>query len=294
MTKLKAMITKAWIFVVAAVLIVGSSTAMAFTLDRNVPESASANEIWITPDAKEGIQSLSAENDNTIEYSVIDLSKTAHERRALIEEKLSKIEGITPEQIEEKCNTIIYNLTPGEKDISAQQAAAYAADILKKAYKVDFNGYTAEASFARSAVPNSDSWTVAFYSPEAVRNNEQSWIGKTYIAAVNSVNCTMLYASFCNREYTQINEDLENPEWLEKSVQAISALLPENVSISSSKVVSALPETGVTVVCELSNGSAYSVRLTGEKKEAADYMFFPHGYDGSLDYSNTAKEKAVG
>lgn len=81
--------------------------------------------------------------------------------------------------------------------------------------------------------------------------------------------------------------------WKDKAEQAISVFIPENVSITSSKVLSATPETGVTVVCELSDGTAYAVRLIGENKEATVYIYFPNGYDGSLDYKPVT-EKGLG
>ena len=292
MKKLNQIVTKTWIFVAGVVLIVGSSSAMAYALDRNVPASATANVV--TANVKETINSSSLGTGVTAEYSVTDLSKTGPARGDQIRAKLSMIKDITPEQIEEKYNTIISNLTPGAKDISAEQAAAYAANILEKAYKVDFKGYTAEASFSRNPIPNSDNWTIIFHSPEETQNKDQKRTAKSYIASVNSVNGTMQDASFFDPVYTTyINKNLKDPVWKEKAEQAISAILPKNVSISSSRVISAIPEGGVTVVTELSDGSACSVRLTGENKEAVAYIFFPNGYDGSLDF-NPATDKAVG
>lgn len=295
MNTLKEIVTKTWIFVAGVVLILGSSSAMAFALDRNVPASATANVV--TTNAKETINSSSLGTGVTAEYSVTDLSKTGPERAGQIKRKLSMIKDITPEQIEEKYNTIIANLTPGAKDISAGQAATYAADILEKAYKVDFKGYTAEANFSRNPIPNSDNWTVIFHSPEEIQNKDQQRFAKSYIASVNSVNGTMQNASFFDPDYdtydTYINKNLNDPLWMEKAEQAISAILPKNVTISSSKVISALPEGGITVVSELSDGSACSVRLTGENKEALAYVFFPNGYDESLNF-NPATDKAVG
>ncbi|ATW26565.1 hypothetical protein [Candidatus Formimonas warabiya] len=288
MTKFKTVVNKAWVFVAAAALIAGSSSAMAFALDRNVPESASAHAAGITIDANAYNQIPAAETGITAEYSVTDLSKTVSDQKEYIREKLSMIDGITPEQIEEKYHEIISNMTPGEKDLSAEQAAAYAAGILKKAYGVDFQGYTAEASFSRSPVPNSDSWTVIFHAPKEDQNT------KRYIASIDSVNGRMLDASFYNLNYREENnKDLDNPAWTNKALQEIAKFLPENVSITGSKVVLATPAGGVIVVCELSDGSAYAVRLTGENKEAAAYIFFPNGYDGSLDY-HPATGKSVG
>ncbi|MEL7565821.1 MAG: hypothetical protein AAGU27_13150 [Dehalobacterium sp.] len=294
MSKFKTLVSKTWIFIAAAAIIAGSSSAMAFALNNSVPESASANIVPFTAAIQENIQNQAPNTEVTGEYSVTDLSKSVHEQKDIIIDKLNRIEGITPEQVEEKCNAIISNMIPGEKDISAQQAAAYAAGILKKAYKVDFTGYTAEASFSRSSFPNSDSWTVMFRSPEAARNDEQRWAGKTYYASVDSVNGIMLNAGSCDFDYTEENnKNLQDPQWKNKAEQLISALMPEDVSITGSKVVWATPETGVTVVCELSDGSACAVRLTGKNKEAAAYIYFPNGYDGSLDYK-PLKDHGVG
>ncbi|MCO1603717.1 hypothetical protein [Desulfosporosinus nitroreducens] len=176
----------------------------------------------------------------------------------------------------------------GAKDISAEQAAAYAADILKKAYNVDFTSYTAHASFSKNPMPNSDNWTVIFHAP-----NEDNTTNR-YIASVDSVNGSMLDASSFNLSYLVDNsKNLEGPEWRNKAEEDIARLMPEEVSITSSKVIYATPETGVMVVSELSDGSACAVRLTGENKEAAVYIFFPNGYDGSLDLEPIA-ENAVG
>jgi hypothetical protein len=79
------------------------------------------------------------------------------------------------------------------------------------------------------------------------------------------------------------NKDLEIPEWKNKAVQKVSKLIPENVTITNSKVVFSNPQTEVTVVSELSNGSAYAIRLVSENKVPAVILYFPDGYDGSLD-----------
>lgn len=282
MKKLKEIVSKTWVISAGALLILGSSSAMAFALDPNVPESASA---YVSTAAAQDTNNYSSfKTGVAAEYSVIDVSKGWPERENLIKDKLSHINGITPEQVEEKYNEIISNSTPGAKDISAEQAAAYAADILKKIYTVDFTGYTAQASFSRNPMPNSDNWTVIFHSPDETQPKDWERSEKSYIASVNSVNGSILDASFYDPDYTPyINQNLNDPAWMNKAEQAISAILPENVTIISSKVISAIPEGGVTIVSELSDGSACSVRLTGENMDAVAYIFFPNGYDGSLD-----------
>ena len=280
MSKIKAFLGRTWIYAAAAALIIGSSTTMAFALNNNLTKGATENLVTFTAPIQENVQNEALKAQDTAEYTVTDLSKGDPERKDMIMDKLSKQENLTPEQIEENYKAIIAAMTPGEKDISAQQAAAYAAGILKKAYEVDFTGYTAQASFSRSPVPGSDSWTVIFHAPQ---ENEGS---TRYVASVDSVNGTMLDASAFNLDFRNMenSSNLEDPEWKNRAVEKISKLLPENVTITGSKIVFATPETGVMVVCELSDGSALATRLTGENKEAAVYIYFPNGYDGSLDY----------
>lgn len=285
MAKLKEIVTKTWVIGAGALLILGSSSAMAYALG-NVPESASA--YVVTSTAQETTNNSPLRTGVTAEYSVTDLSKGGPEQEKLIKDKLSLTKDFTPEQIEEKYEDIIANLTPGDKDMSAEQAAAYAADILKKAYNVDFTGYTAQASFSKNPMPNSDNWTVIFHVPNEDNTTQR------YIASVDSVNGSMLDASSFNLSYLpDNNKNLADPEWKNKAEEDIAKLMPENVTITSSKVLYATPETGVMVVSELSNGSACAVRLTGENKEAAAYIFFPNGYDGSLDLKPIT-ENAVG
>ncbi|SHI24497.1 hypothetical protein [Desulfosporosinus lacus] len=286
MKKLKEIAAKTWVIGAGALLILGSSSAMAFALDPNVPESSSA--YVVATNTQETTNNFSLETGVTAEYSVIDLSKGSPERDKLIRDKLSLTEDITPEQIEEKFKDIISNSIPGAKDISAEQAAAYAADILKTAYNVDFTSYTAHASFSKNPMPNSDNWTVIFHAPNEDNTTQR------YIASVDSVNGSMLDASSFNLSYLVDNsKNPEDPEWKNKAEEDIARLMPEEVSITSSKVIYATPETGVMVVSELSDGSACAVRLTGENKEAATYIFFPNGYDGSLDLKPIT-ENAVG
>ncbi|EHQ91146.1 hypothetical protein [Desulfosporosinus youngiae] len=287
MTKFRTIANKTWVFAAATALIIGSSSAMAYALSPDVPTNALNNAAPITAPVTQTNQGQASNAGVLPNYTVIDLSKSVNDRKALIEQKLSMIESITPEQIEEKCKAILANMIPGEKDISAQQAAAEAESILKKAYGVDFQGYTAEASFSRSSVPNSDNWTVIFRSPEEMQNKDRKDV-KSYLAGVDSVNGTILNLSSYDRNFTENNnndKNLGDPEWKNKAEEAIAKLMAENVSITGSKVVSATPAGGVSVVCELSDGSACAVRLTGEDKDMAAYVYFPNGYDGSFDYN---------
>ena len=137
----------------------------------------------------------------------------------------------------------------------------------------------AYASFSRNPVPNSDNWTVIFHAP----NENQS--SKRYSASVNSVTGSMLDASVYDLTYTEVNsQNVQDPTWKATAEADIAKLIPENVSITGSKVVAATPLIGVMVVSELSDGSACAVRLFGANKEAAAYQYFPNGYDGSWDY----------
>ncbi len=295
MFKNKKFISRAWIFVVAAVIIAGSSAGMAFVLNNSVPEGPAGEIAPYATGAAADIQAQTSKAGITAEYTVIDFSKQGlnPEKSNALREKLSLIKDITPQQIEEKYKAIIANMIPGAKDISAEQAAAYAADIVKKVFEVDFTGYTAEARFSRSPVPNSDSWTVVFHETQEPPNAKQ------YIASVNSINGTMVNASSYTLNFreddfvVEISRDLENPEWKDKAEQVARRLMPESVVITGSKVVFSAPETGVTVVCNLSDGTAYSVRLAGENKDVSACLYFPDGYDGSLD-KKPASENGVG
>lgn len=295
MLKIKTMFKKTWIFVVAAAAIAGSSYAMAYALNDNTAEIASVNSAPLTTVSDGIAQTQAPETEITAEYSVTDLSKNASGQRNLIIDKLKRTEDITPEEIEQRYNEIIAMMTPADKDISAEQAAAYAADILKKAYAVDFTGYTAQASFSKNPLPNTDNWTVIFHAPKEEANS------KRYIASVDSVNGRMLDAGCYNLDFREnadrnpdeFSENLNDPQWLIKAEQAVSVLMPENVSITGSKVVFAAREIGVTTVCNLSDGSAISVRLAGKGMEAAAYVYFPNGYDGSLD-AKPLSENGVG
>lgn len=283
MTKFKSIISKSWVYCAAAALIIGSSSVMAFALDNNVPEKAAANVVPIAAAVQQNTQVPSYSAELKTPYTVIDNSKNFDDLREKIKLKLSYIQGITTEQIEQRCNEIIANMTPAEKDISAEQAAAYAANILTKAYNVDFTGYIAEASFSRSPIPNTDSWSVVFRAPQEIQDRDKERT-KSYFAGVDSVKGTMQYASFFDDSFDTVrSKNLKDTAWKDTAVQAILKVMPENVSINTIRVVMATPETGVSVVCELSDGSALAVRLVGENMEAATYVFFPNGYDGSMD-----------
>lgn len=281
MFKIKKLFNKSWIFITTAAIIVGSSSAMAFALNNNIPESISVN-VPSTSATKEILETQNFIEEATAEYIVIDRSKSEPEKD-IIKEKL-KSDGISKELLEEKCNDILSNMIPGKRDISAEQAAAFAAAIVKKAYGVDLTGYTADTSFSRSPIPNNDNWGVIFHAPNEVN----------YSVSVDSVNGTMLNLGFYTLDYAEEDsENLEDPSWKTTAEKEIGKLLKKDISIVNSKVVLASKAGGVIVVCELSDGSACAVRLVGENKEAVAYIYFPSGYDGSLDYTPIS-ENGVG
>jgi hypothetical protein len=128
-------------------------------------------------------------------------------------------------------------------------------------------------------VPNSDNWTVIFCAPQEAQSD------KTYLASIDSVSGAVLNASCYNLNERTIkySENVQDPAWETKALEDIAKLLPSGNSIVNSKVIAATPEAGVMVVSNLSNGSAFAVRLVGENKEAVAIQYFPNGYDGSWD-----------
>ena len=274
-------VKKVWIYGAATAIIIASTSTMAYALNTNIPASVSAKVVSSAAAPKADNQAQAAGSEITTEYKVVDLSKgfPSQEQEKALKNKLSLIKGITPEQIEEKYQAIVAAAIPGAKDISAEQAAADAAAILKKVYGVDFTGYTAEVSFARNSVPNTDNWGVIFHA------SNESDDSKRYEASVNSVDGTILDLGCYDLSYREENtQNLQDPSWKTTAEADVAKLMPENVSITGSEVVSATPETGVSIVSKLSDGSAYALRLTGANQEAAAVQYFPNGYDGSWDY----------
>lgn len=289
MIKIKTLIGKAWVFAAAAAIIIGSSSAMAFALNSSIPESSTADTGPAMTGSEANAPARSMETEAT-EYTVVDTlnSYLDSDTKKAVYDKL-EASGFAPEQMEEKYQEIIANMTPGEKDMTAGQAAAYAADIVKKAYGTDLTGYIAQASFSRNpAVPNSDNWGVFFHAPQENNNSNR------YYASVDSVSGIMLDAGWFNLDDRDAdNKNLNDPAWVDTAVRDIEKLIPDQISVTGTKVVSATEAGGVMVVCELSDGSAFAVRLTGENKDAAAYQYFPNGYDGSWDYHKPT-ENGVG
>lgn len=282
MLEIKKLISKTWIFGVAALAIAGSSCAMAFALNNNnVPESSTVEVAPYTTPVAANIQTPAIKSEATAEYTVVDQSNRRFDNRykSAMMNKLSNSKEFTREQAPKKYDELITNITPDENDISADQAAAYAAEKLQKVFDVDFTGYTADATFLRNHVPNSHSWFIAFHKLKEEPNT------RTYIASVNALNGTIHNIYSHTTDFSvENNKDLENPEWKNKAIQVVQKFIPENTTIIDSTVLSATSNTGVTVLCKLSDNSAYFVRLSGDNKEIEAFIYYPNGYDGSLDF----------
>jgi hypothetical protein len=63
------------------------------------------------------------------------------------------------------------------RKVCYNKTASSAATLLKKAYGVNLTGYTTEASFSKSAVPNSDIWELSFSTPPNAQNSIASILG---------------------------------------------------------------------------------------------------------------------
>jgi hypothetical protein len=168
-----------------------------------------------------------------------------------------------------RANEIQFTYIPGDKDISAEQAAAYEAGMLKKVFAANLSGYTARAGFLRGSLPGTDSWTVWFEptgQPDQSGQTEEAKanLAKSYTVYLNSVSGTIINASSSDDLSALKNVDLNDSGWQEKAEQAVSGLLPKNVSITSCKVTASDGlKIGVPVLYELSGGTAYMVGLAG-------------------------------
>lgn len=279
--KLLKTVKKVWVLPVAAALIAGSGLTMNFILSsKSFAETGSETvpiqqqqTSFVQPEAKP------AATEAAPEYTVIDQSETF--TRDKLAESL-KIKGAPEAELDSRVDEIQSTYVPGEKDITAEQAAAYSAGMLKKAFAASLDGYTARAGFLRGSLPGSDTWTVWFDPADPSASSGQ----RSYMVFLNSVNGTIINASSSDDLSALKNADLNDPEWREKAEQAVTALLPQNVSIRSSQVTAWDGLViGVPVLCELSDGSAYMVGLAGDDKQVANLYFFQNGYDGSLDNS---------
>lgn len=276
MTKFKTMIKKGWVGLAAVVLIGGSVATMTFTLGQNGAVYAAQNVAPITDAVKVNNKDQITKNQVKAKYTLI--VKTTADLEKDFKEKLGSQKGITTKQLAEQIKVQMECQTPGTKDISGEQAAAYAAASIKKVYGVDLKGYTAEPGFEKSNIPNSDVWAVDFRDPKNIQ--------VSYLVKVNSVSGELSEISL-GKDYgvidLNLNKNMNDPSWKQKAVKDVSALLPSTVTVKNSKVIETNPIYGVTVLCELSDGSAHVIILYGENKEITTYCVFSNGYDGSFD-----------
>jgi len=277
MTILKKTRNKLLVLSIASVLVIGGTTYMTYAASRGVSSNIT------TIDKSNGI-------NPTVEYTLIDNSKVTEEYKTQMRTKLSMQKGITPEQIDKQLSDLVASLTPSSKDISVQQAAVYGANSIKKTFAAELKGFTAYAIFHKAS--NSSSgfcWDIQFKSPELIESEKNAasqgkrCAGKYYIATVDSVKGTMLDTSFGEDLASNDNGNLSDPAWIDAAKKCVSTYISKDVTITNAKVVNKGADVGVTVVCKLSNGSAYGVRLVGKDKLPAFSSFFPHGYDGTLD-----------
>lgn len=291
MKRLRELVKKTWVYATAAALIVGSSSGMALYLGNSTPVKAASNVVVLTDTLKPSAPLMTTNAAAKVNYKLIDKSKTVYDDKEALKKKLSYNKNLTPQQIEEQCNKILASQIPGAKDISPEQAASYSADMLIKAFSADLNGYIAEARFLKSTVPNSDTWTIVFHPDEQPVDKGQKRFTRIYIADVNSVSGKMISVEYSANTFPLTKVNLNDSSWAKKAEQAVSQILPKEVSIKSSKIAASDPQFGVYVVCELSDGTAYAVRMVGENKEVRTFLYFQNGYDGSLEKYGTEPAK---
>ncbi|MCS7460921.1 hypothetical protein N0M98_12280 [Paenibacillus doosanensis] len=282
MNKLKTTVKKAGVFVAAAALIAGGGGTMYILLSG---ETFAQTGVQVVQQPKRDVlpETKAAATEVKAEYTVIDQS-AAYTTDKLKETLTAK--GAPTAELESRAAELQSTYVPGEKDITAEQAAAYGAGLLKKTFAADLNGYTARAGFLKGSVPGTDTWSVTFEpaGPSGGAAAEASG-AKSYSVYLNSVNGKIINASSSYDRNAVKNADLNDPAWKEKAKQAVTALLPTNVTITSVKITAAdgVDKIGVPVLCELSDGSAYMAGLAGDNKEIVNLYYFQTGYDGSLD-----------
>lgn len=269
MSKLKKVVGKTWALGAAAAIILGSSSVIAFALNHN-----DAYASTVVHNATKHVQTAPNPSQSSGGYTVVDQSKKlpSHPPAMLLQKW--KLQGVTSQkQMDQKYREWIANHTPGAKDMSAQQAAAYAAAIVKKVYGLNLKGYTADAMFQTYPTPNSAEWDVTFYPQNSNKHTDG------YSVAVNSVTGEFINLSLTGGAGESSSTNLTYPWLIPTAKKDISALVPKNVSITTSKIVG--HKTGfVYIVSNLSNGAALGVALNEKTKLAFWYHYFPKGYNG--------------
>lgn len=287
MVKVKKTITKVWVFGAAAVLIAGSGMTMNLVLSHKTFAETGKQVIeQHTPDRVPAADTP-GRVETEAEYTVIDRSKSITKDDLM---NSPKVQGLSQEEKTTWVDGVVSTYIPSDKDLSAEQAAAYGAAVLKQSFAANLSGYTARAMFVRGALPGTDSWTVSFEAEGSSKqeNGTAAATTKSFHVYLNAVNGTVMNASAFDEASASMpdNADASDPSWRDKAEQAVAGLLPPTITIVSSKVItSESPGFGVPVLCELSNGTAYVVGLSADNKEVINLYFFQSGYDGSLENS---------
>ncbi|MFD1677786.1 hypothetical protein [Alicyclobacillus fodiniaquatilis] len=287
MSKFKKAVGKAWVFGAAAAVIVGSGSTMAIALGQN----ATAYAATTAHIATKQVQTLPSPQMSNLPqssggYTVVDESKHLPSQPSAMLLAKFKLEdsakGITAtqQQLQQQYSEWTASNTPGAKDMSAQQAAAYAAPYVEQAYGLDLKGYTAKTEFMALPTPNSAQWVVTFYPP-----NEDKPIDG-YSCTINSVTGEFIDLELSAGGGETSITNLTYPWLIPTAAHDISKLLPKNVSITSTKIVGH-KAGAVYFVSNLSNGSAFGVALNETNKSAFWYHYFPSGYDGLWDGYNS-------
>ena len=291
MARMNQTMNKVWVLGAAAVLVAGSGITMNFVLSsKSFAETGKQVIEQYKPEDTIPVTGAPGQTGAKAEYTVIDQSKSLTKDELM---NSPKIQGLSPDEKKTWVDGVEATYIPSDKDLSAEQAAAYGAAVLKQSFAANLSGYTARAMFLRGALPGTDTWTVSFdpaeSSAQANGSATASATGKSYHVYMNAVSGTVINASAFDEaasESAPKKADASDPVWRDKAEQAVAVLLPRNLSIVSSKVVTTEnPRFGVPVLCELSNGTAYVAGISSESKEVINLYFFQNGYDGSLENS---------
>jgi hypothetical protein len=289
MKNIKTFVSKTWVLVAATALITGSSGLMAFSLSRNIKPTLSAAVATPIPYATGSYQSPLNKTLAAAEYDLIEYSKFSLTEKQKIKEQISKLNGFTGDELTKMYDDTLERFTPKAADMPSVQAAALASEVAKKIFGLTgFKGYTAKVFYIPAELPASTTWLVNFIPPAGSSNKES--FDKSWSIKLDSVTGTVFYACGSRHSSTaESNSLLKDSFSQEKAAQVIALLLPPSVAIKESQVIKPPSQTGLTVLYELSDGSAYSYSIDvinqNPKKltELETYTFFPTGYDGSLD-----------
>lgn len=272
MLKFRDTARKTWAFGAAAAMIIGSGAALGPLLGQSVLAARQAPAVATTAPAS------STPPRTTGVYSVVDASAHLPSRLPAAQVSYYRQQGFTAAQIHQQYEQWIANMTPGPQDMSAQQAAAYAAPLLAKAYGPDLSGYTAKVLFNKGFLPNTESWLVTFAPPAGAAT------AHTYVVGVNALTGALGLVEdvSVSPAYNASHEpvDVSDPVWITKAQEDVARFLPAGVTITGSKVVGT-KDGSVLVVCSLSDGSAIGVQLWSQFNDFPGiYRVFAGGYAG--------------